>query len=232
MGEKILKPKVKSKREKSTTTVGHYVRNADLLPAVIEAKEQGEVTNKLIKMIQLIANNYSKKWRFANYSYREDMVSTAVENLCKNALKFNTEKYNNPFSYYTSAIHNSFLQYMSEEKKHRIIRDKLMLDAGANPSFGYKENSNDSSDSDTSSFDSDSFNPVSHLSTTDNLDDTALVSDNNLEINESSDVKEETVRYDKIGHREKAPGQVTVFKASDVYFDAVRGIYVKKVTEE
>jgi DNA-directed RNA polymerase specialized sigma subunit len=229
MGEKILKPKVKPKREKSTTTVGHYVRNADLLPAVIEAKEQGEVTNKLIKMIQLIANNYSKKWRFANYSYREDMVSTAVENLCKNALKFDTVKYNNPFSYYTSAIHNSFLQYMSEEKKHRIIRDKLMLDAGANPSFGYKENSDDS---DTSSFDSDNFNPSSPLSTIDDIDNVALAGNADSEIDESSDDKNETTRYDKIGHKEKAPGRVTVFKASDVYFDTVRGIYVKKVTEE
>jgi hypothetical protein len=136
-----LKPKVK--REKSTSTKGHYVRNADLLPAVIEAKELGKITNKLILMIQKIAERYSRKSNFIGYSFREDMVSAAVENLCKNALKFDHVKYNNPFAFYTTAIHNSFLQYMADEKKHRNIRDALLVEAGANPSFNFGEDEKD-----------------------------------------------------------------------------------------
>lgn len=136
-------PRSKTKREKSTTTKGHYVRNADLLPAVIEAKELGVVTDKLIKMIWLIAERYSRKANFIGYSFREDMVSAAVENLCKNALKFNHEKYSNPFSFYTTAIHNSFLQFMADEKKHRNIRDALLIDAGANPSFNFMQGEKD-----------------------------------------------------------------------------------------
>jgi exosome complex RNA-binding protein Rrp42 (RNase PH superfamily) len=58
--------KTKTKREKSTTTTGHYVRNADLLPAVIEAKAKGEVTERLIKMVWMIADRYSKKGSFVN----------------------------------------------------------------------------------------------------------------------------------------------------------------------
>jgi hypothetical protein len=138
-----LFPRSKTKREKSTTTKGHYVRNADLLPAVIEAKELGVVTDKLIKMIWLIAERYSRKANFIGYSFREDMVSIAVENLCKNALKFNHEKYSNPFAFYTTAIHNSFLQFMADEKKHRNIRDALLIDAGANPSFNFMQGEKD-----------------------------------------------------------------------------------------
>lgn len=132
-----MKTKTKTKREKSTTTVGHYVRNSDLLPAIAEAKERGEVTERLIKMIWMIADRYSKKGSFVNYSFRTDMVSAAVENLCKNALKFNNEKYDNPFAFYTTAIHNSFLQFIANEKKQQNIRDILLIDAGSNPSFNY-----------------------------------------------------------------------------------------------
>lgn len=130
---------MKAKREKSTSTKGHYVTNGQLLPAVLEAKELGRVTDKLIGMIRQIAERYSHKHNFVGYSYREDMVCAAVMNLCNNALKFNPEKSSNPFSFYTTAIHNSFLQYMADEKKHRNIRDALLVDAGANPSFSYAE---------------------------------------------------------------------------------------------
>jgi hypothetical protein len=67
------------------------------------------------------------------------MVSLAMVNLCNNALKFDPAKSSNPFAYYTTAIHNSFQQYKSDEKKHRNIRDSLLVDAGANPSFNYME---------------------------------------------------------------------------------------------
>ena len=132
-------PVKRMKREKSTSTVGHYVKNADLLPVVLEAKALGYVTVPLISMIKQIAEKYSSKHNFAGYSYREDMVAIAIVNLCNNALKFNPERSSNPFSFYTSAIHNSFLQFMAEEKKQRNIRDALLMDAGANPSFNFLE---------------------------------------------------------------------------------------------
>lgn len=226
-----MKPN-KSKREKSTTTAGHYVRNADLLPVVIEAKRRGEVTNDLILMIQLIANNYSKKWRFANYSYREDMVSSAVENLCKNALKFDAEKYTNPFSYYTSAIHNSFLQYISDEKKHRTLRDKLLIDAGVNPSFGFNENG-EPYDSDLASFESgaaDNHDGASFAAVEETPEDAS--DDSPAEDKDDSTVENEKSAYDRIGDRDKAPGRGISLKASEVYLDPIRGIYVRKAAEE
>ena len=135
--------KPRAKREKSTSTKGHYVTNAVLLPAVIEAKAENKVTDKLIRMIWMIAERYSRKGNFIGYSFRADMVSAAVMNLCNNALKFNPEKGSNPFSFYTTAIHNSFLQYMADEKKHRNIRDALLIDAGSNPSFNFMQGEKD-----------------------------------------------------------------------------------------
>lgn len=127
-------PVVKLPRKKA-----FYLTNADLLKEVIHAKELGRITEKLAKMFILLTERYSRKSNFAGYSFREDMVSTALINLCANGLKFNPEKSSNPFAFYTTAIHNSFLQYMADEKKHRNIRDALIVDAGSNPSFTYLE---------------------------------------------------------------------------------------------
>jgi len=149
-GEIVLKY---LKREKSTSTRGHYVTNAQLLPAVLEAKELGKVTDKLIRMIWMIAERYSRKSNFVGYSFREDMVAVAMVNLCNNALKFNPDKSANPFSFYTTAIHNSFLQYMADEKKHRKVRDRLLIESGANPSYNYGgEENHEVVDSDAGSF--------------------------------------------------------------------------------
>lgn len=203
---------MRTKREKSSTTIGHYVRNADLLPAVIEAKKAGKVTNKLMMMIQMIAERYSKKANFAGYSFREDMVSVAVENLCKNALKFDHEKYSNPFAFYTTAIHNSFLQFMADEKKHRNIRDALLIDAGANPSFNFLDGERDENDFELRESDNIRFS-IKEITTPESDDSLYTVDDK----------KEEKIRM-----KDRQPGTVTKIKASDVIFDEERGIYIKK----
>jgi hypothetical protein len=71
------------------------------------------------------------------------MVSFALMNLSANALKFNPEKSNNPFSFYTTAIHNSFLQYMAYERNHRDIRDKLILENGGMASNTFMDSERD-----------------------------------------------------------------------------------------
>ncbi len=129
-----------AKKERAKSTKGHYVTNAELLPAFLEAREKGQLTDKLAKMLMLIAERYSYHPWFAGYSFREDMVCAAVVNLCANWHKFNPEKQEipNPFAYYTTACYRSFLSYKDAERKERDIRDELLIEAGANPSFNYQ----------------------------------------------------------------------------------------------
>jgi hypothetical protein len=128
------------RRPKSTSTAGHYITNDVLLPEVLRAKQLGRITDELAAMLYMIADRYSRKWNFATYSFRTDMVSFAMLNLMANALKFSAER-TNPFTYYTTAINNSFLQFLAEEKNHRKIRDALSLDAGIGASFSYSDES-------------------------------------------------------------------------------------------
>jgi len=132
---KAKKPVIK--RPRATSTDRHYVSNSNLLPEVIHSKKLGYVTDELIRMIWLIAERYSTKGSFVGYTYREDMVAKAVANLSTNALKFNPEKSDNPFAFFTTAIRNSFLQVMGAEKYQRDVRDAVLIDGGANPSANY-----------------------------------------------------------------------------------------------
>ena len=137
------------KKAKSTSTRGHYVTNAQLLEAIAADKLAGKLSPKLARYLQMIAERYSYHQWFAGYSFREDMVSFAVVNLCANWHKFDPTKSDNPFAFYTTAVYRSFLQYLADEKKQRDIRDELLVEAGANPSFSFQERSKGKSSDDT-----------------------------------------------------------------------------------
>lgn len=128
------------KRAKSASTKTHYVTNAQLIEAIAEDKANGnKLSPKLAKMLFMIAERYSFIPSFGQYTFREDMVSFAVVNLCANWHKFDPEKSDNPFAFYTTAAYRSFLQYLADEKKQRDIRDQMLVDAGVNPSFSFQE---------------------------------------------------------------------------------------------
>ncbi len=125
-----------------------YLNNADLLKEVIESHKQGKMTNNLAKMLTLLCARYASKGNFANYTYNDDMQAYAMMMLCRTWKNFNSDKYSNPFAYYTQCVKNCFRQYLMSEKRHRIIRDKLLVANGMAPSHTYlmdQEGSEDNS---------------------------------------------------------------------------------------
>lgn len=116
-----------------------YLKNADLLAEVIKCKEAGKLSNKLATMLYMLTTRYASKPNFSGYTYVDDMIAEALADLCKNALKFKPERSSNPFAFYTQCIHNSFLGYLNSEKKHRRIRDAMLVEIGENPSFNFQE---------------------------------------------------------------------------------------------
>ena len=50
-------------------------------------------------------------------------------------LQFDESKSQNPFAYYTAAITNSFTRVLNVEKRNQNIRDDMLQEAGAMPSF-------------------------------------------------------------------------------------------------
>jgi hypothetical protein len=142
------------KKERATSTNGHYVTNAQLLEAFYEARAAGKLTDRLAKYLMKVAEKYSYHPWFVRYSFREDMVCAAVVGLTMNWHKFNPDKYEdpNPFSYFTTACYRSFLAYLASERKEQDIRDELLLEAGSSPSFNYQNRHGISKTSDDLAF--------------------------------------------------------------------------------
>lgn len=116
-----------------------YLNNKELLRATIESKQRGQMTNELAQMLQLLVSRFATKPCYNNYSYNEDMQAYAMLMLVKTWERFDPDKSSQCFCYYTECTYHSFLQYLSMERKHRDIRDKLISQQGFNPSFAFLE---------------------------------------------------------------------------------------------
>jgi hypothetical protein len=63
------------------------------------------------------------------------MKGQALLQLSHMGLQFDEYKSDNPFSYYTASVSNSFTRVFNLEKKSQDLRDDLLIDSGASPSF-------------------------------------------------------------------------------------------------
>lgn len=85
--------------------------------AVAEGKEKPVVPNYIGDCFIKIAQHTSYRPNFIGYTYREEMVSDAIEICLRYMHKFNPDTSDNPFGYFTLACWNAFLQRIAREKK-------------------------------------------------------------------------------------------------------------------
>ncbi len=72
-------------------------------------------------------------------TYNDDMQGYAMLMLVRTWRSFDPKKSNNPFAFFTQCIKNSFIQYLNQEKRQRVIRDELLVDQGMTPSFNFQD---------------------------------------------------------------------------------------------
>jgi hypothetical protein len=95
----------------------------------------GSITNKLARMFILMVNKYGQRSNWRGYTYLDEMKGQALLQLSQMGLQFDEYKSDNPFSYYTASVSNSFTRVHNLEKKNQVLRDDLLIDSGASPSF-------------------------------------------------------------------------------------------------
>ena len=143
----VKKPITKKKKKKKKKKVvkkkpkkRNYLNNRDLLSEVLLSKlnDPPKMTDKLARMLMMLCARYGRRSNFANYTYNEDMQAYAMMMLVRTWNSFNPEKSNNPFAFFTQCVKNSFIQFLNSEKRHRVIRDELMVNKGLNPSYTYQ----------------------------------------------------------------------------------------------
>lgn len=97
--------------------------------------DHGSITNKLAKMFILMVNKYGQRSNWRGYTYIDEMKGQALLQLAHMGLQFDELRSDNPFSYYTQSLQNSFTRVLNLEKKNQDLRDDLLIDSGASPSF-------------------------------------------------------------------------------------------------
>lgn len=119
----------------------HYINNADFLEAlkqyrqdVIDAENEDlpkpQTPNYIGECFVKIANNLAKKPNFANYSYKDEMISDAIENCLMYFENFDPDKSKNPFAYFTQIISYAFIRRIQKEKKQQYIKYKATENFG------------------------------------------------------------------------------------------------------
>ena len=99
-----------------------------------QAKEKGEPRPEIPRYIGKcfldIAEHLSMRHNFSNYMYRQDMVMDAVENCVVYCHRFDPEKSQNPFAYFTQVCWYAFLRRIGKEKRQIEICDKIISKSG------------------------------------------------------------------------------------------------------
>lgn len=124
----------KTKRSRSQ----YYIDRKELFSEVVKSKQTDQMTDRLAAMLNLLTKKYAMSPQFVGYTYNDDMQGYAIMMLVKTWRSFNPEKSDNPFAFYTQCIKNSFRQYLNKEKRHRNIRDALLVNQGFSPSHTYQ----------------------------------------------------------------------------------------------
>ncbi len=126
----------KPKKKKTKSTDADYVDNQALYNALVdykkktkEAENSGRKKPKIPdfigECILKIASRLSYRPNFANYPYREEMVSDAVLNCITYIDNFDPSKSTSPFGYLTQICWFSFVRIINKEKREKYTQYKF-----------------------------------------------------------------------------------------------------------
>jgi hypothetical protein len=107
-----------------------YINNKEFFNAILDWYASGKENppDFLVKAIIQICERLGSKNNFRGYSWLDDMISAAKE-VCYIALKnkkFNPERTQNPFAYFSMIAHNEFVKTINTEKKESYLKHKAL----------------------------------------------------------------------------------------------------------
>jgi len=123
-----------------STTKIHYISNKILVQELVRCKKNGVMSRELAEMFLLLVERFSRRGNFNQYSYIDDMRGKAMLDICQKWKQYDvTRANNNAFSYFTELVKNSFVYFITVEKKQTRARDEILIDMGKTPSWGYTD---------------------------------------------------------------------------------------------
>lgn len=152
IGTPPIAPKIKP-RERL-----HYVSNPVLFQAYLDwykqidedvaaGKDPTEMPKYIAESILKICTRLSYRPNFMHYSFKDEMILDALENVIRTARNFNPEKSNNPFSFITTIAFNAFIRRIQTEQKQQAIKGKLIMEMPIDTMFDLQDHDADDLDS-------------------------------------------------------------------------------------
>lgn len=99
----------------------HPVPKEDFTNEIIKSKKLGRLTEKAGKYILILVTNYQNNKKLFKYDSEEiknDVRDTAIMIICEKWYRFNPEKTNNAFSYFTQMAHNGLCEGMNNHVRY------------------------------------------------------------------------------------------------------------------
>ena len=88
--------------------MAQYVNSKQLFEAIVKSKEKGELTPQALNMLLMMIDKISNIFKYKMEEDREDCMAFAMEDVIRYWNRFNPEKSNNAFAFYTQMIKNGF----------------------------------------------------------------------------------------------------------------------------
>ena len=118
-------------RRKKRAKVENYVDNNRLYEALVEHRKQEpdsegfrKISNEIGDAISKICHNLSLAHNFRSYSYRDEMIDDALENVVYAVKFFDPAKSRNPFGYFTLVAYRAFIRRIQIEQKENYLKHK------------------------------------------------------------------------------------------------------------
>ncbi|MBG24023.1 MAG: hypothetical protein CMF22_11275 [Idiomarinaceae bacterium] len=135
-----------------------YVTQRELFDELIKSRIDGKMSNELCEMFRKISVKYSKHRKFSRYYHLADeFEGIGLLACCKGFPKFRPHQdadiewdektpveydwtvCSNPFAFFTTCIHNDFIQFLKREYKQSNIVNEMRLTQGLEASAGYTD---------------------------------------------------------------------------------------------
>ena len=94
--------------------------------AVANGKPMPRIPEPIGNCFVMIATKLASKGNFVGYTYKDEMISDALENCVVAVHSFDPEKSKNPFAYFTQIIWYAFLRRIEKEKKQTYVKYKSL----------------------------------------------------------------------------------------------------------
>lgn len=88
--------------------MAQYINSRELYDEILLSKSAGVLTPQALKMLDRMVKEISKVFKYKLEEDREDCQAFAMEDVIKYWDRFNPEKSNNAFAFYTQMIKNGY----------------------------------------------------------------------------------------------------------------------------